>query len=383
MLGPPRDPVPAFTHADFYASLEHDAEAFTIMDGQWVESLGDAPFYGLAFYTYASREQGASTAWSTRAADARRYALAQITNADFFSGDLQQMVMSTFGLVERADATGDASDLPVVDALMDRMDRLVALIGFYIDVGSDKSWAVSVYGPTAISALVGLMNAEYAYLLVAADRAPARLDWARQMATHIDAAAWNGTYYAIGGGKAGLDLYPQVAMIALESRLFELTGDDAYRTRALALYQAIQPLKLSSSPTRYYSPYSADAFGAKTRDFSTLSSQNYLMIALMLLYEITGSAAYVTEMDSVTDALATEFVGTWCLADVHKETCSPACTQPPVCVVSTCEADACSGALLHHRIDGRIAAPTDPTFFCSGCNLQTLYALWYRQSRLR
>lgn len=383
---PSRDPVPPFRHDAFYASLEQDAEAFTVVNGEWVESLGDAPFYGLAFYTYASLASPAppqAAAWSARSDAARAYALAQITNADFFNGDFQQMVMSTFGLIDRADATGDTSDVPTIDAFMDRLDKLVALIGWYVDIGSQRSWAIGTYGPTAISALLGLLNAEYAHLLGGTDVAAARVDWAKQMAQHIDDAAWNGSYYAIGGGTDGLDLYPNVAMMALDARLFQLTGDEAYRTRATALYDAIQPLKLTTSPTRYYSPYSADTMGAKTHDYSTLSSHNYLALGLLLLYEITGKAAYVEEMDSIEDALATELVGTWCLSDVHHEACSPGCTQPPVCVVSTCSADACNEGLLHHWIDGRLALPTDPTFFCSGCNLQALYVLWYRQARLK
>ncbi len=38
--------------------------------------------------------------------------------------------------------------------------------------------------------------------------------------------------------------------------------------------------------------------------------------------------------------------------------------------------------LLHHWIDGRIAHPDDPDYFCSGCNLQTLYVLRYLQEEL-
>ena len=39
--------------------------------------------------------------------------------------------------------------------------------------------------------------------------------------------------------------------------------------------------------------------------------------------------------------------------------------------------DGTQGRLLHHWMDGRIAQPTDPEFFCSGCNLQFLYLDWW------
>mgnify|MGYP006897292372 CR=1 FL=1 len=31
------------------------------------------------------------------------------------------------------------------------------------------------------------------------------------------------------------------------------------------------------------------------------------------------------------------------------------------------------GKILHHWMNGRAAIPEDPEYFCSGCNLQTLY----------
>jgi hypothetical protein len=373
------EPAPPFHAASLYATLQNDAESFTFEQGQWVESLGDAPFYGLAFYAHAAPGSPQEPAWQARAQSARLYALGLLTNADFFTGDLQQMVMSALGLIDYIDATGDRQDLPVLDTFLDRFDTLVKLIGWYIDAASDRSWALGTYGPTSISALVGLLNAQYA-LLVGGPRAADRRDWALEMAQHIDDRALTGAYYAFGAaGHQQPSLYPNVAMIAFQARLYELSHDEAHRTRALALYDAIQPLRLPDG--RYYSEYDAVAFGAKTDDFSTLSSQNYTMLALLLLYEMTGKAHYVAEADTLLDALAPKIYGTWCLSQVHHESCMPACGAPEVCVIDACEGDACHEGLLHHFIDGRAALPSDPTFFCSGCNLQTLYVLWYRQAR--
>jgi hypothetical protein len=33
-------------------------------------------------------------------------------------------------------------------------------------------------------------------------------------------------------------------------------------------------------------------------------------------------------------------------------------------------------------MDGRVAVPADPEYFCSGCNLQFLYAIWYVERNL-
>jgi hypothetical protein len=203
------------------------------------------------------------------------------------------------------------------------------------------------------------------------------------MAARIDAAAYAGGRYAVGPDRPEvLDLYPNVSMMLLNARLFQLTGIGSYRERAVQAYAAIQPLKLSTAPVRYYSPYSAEAMGATTNDYSTLSSHNYLMLALAVLFEVTSDPAYVTELDLVLDAMERELYGAYCLADMHRAACGPPCDPGGVCVAGACGPDRCGHAVLHHFIDGRPALPSDPEFLCTGCNLQLLYVMWYRQTRL-
>jgi hypothetical protein len=228
---------------------------------------------------------------------------------------------------------------------------------------------------------VGLANLQYAYLL-GGDRKDDRVAWAVEMAEHISDKAWNGTSYDFGLGRQGLFVYPNVAMMAMHARLYQLTNDAAHKSRARGLYDAIQPAKLPTSPVRYYSQYSADAMHAKTRDYSTLSEHDYTTLALLLLYQVTGETAFVEEADSIVDAMSTELLGRWCLSDVHHEACTPACDTGALCLGTSCGADACHEAVLHHWIDGRQARPTDPSFMCSGCNLQLLYVMWFRRTQL-
>jgi uncharacterized protein YyaL (SSP411 family) len=156
---------------------------------------------------------------------------------------------------------------------------------------------------------------------------------------------WHGDFYRFGGERSDLDLYPNVAMIALKTQLYRLTKDAAHRDRAVLAARAIEPLRLPDG--RYYSEYSAVEFGAKTTDFSTLSSQNYLAYALMALFQISGDGQWLERADDV-------------LVATEKTMRGP------------------NGELLHHWIDGRAALPDDPTYFCAGCNLQHLFVLWYR-----
>jgi hypothetical protein len=377
---PPRDPPPPFRHGAIQDELSADADAFSFVGGDWLEDYGDAPFYGLGFYAHAGKERN-DPAWISRAEAARARAKRLITDADLINGDLQEMVTSTLGLVDAMSARGDRDDLPVVDDFLDRLDRLVSLIGWYIEVGEDRSWALQTYGPTSISALVGLTNLQYA-LLLGGDRKDERVEWAKEMEGHISDHAYNGTFYEFGLGKRDLFVYPNVAMIAMNARLYQLTSDSKYKERARALYDAIQAAKLPTSPVRYYSEYSAEVMGAKTRDYSTLSEHDYVTLALLLLYQVTNDRIFVDEADSIVDAMTSELYGGWCLADVHKDPCSPACASGSVCLGASCAPNACQKAVLHHWIDGRQARPTDPSFMCSGCNLQLLYVMWFRRTQL-
>jgi len=90
----------------------------------------------------------------------------------------------------------------------------------------------------------------------------------------------------------------------------------------------------------------------------------------------------VAEADTVLTFIRDYLVGTWRLSDLHRGTCQPACPAADVCVAVTCLPDAAHPGVLHHWMDGRLALPSDPEFFCSGCNLQLLYVMWYRQSRI-
>jgi uncharacterized protein YyaL (SSP411 family) len=135
-------------------------------------------------------------------------------------------------------------------------------------------------------------------------------------------------------------------MILCYCRLYEATGESVYIDKAEALFEAIQPLKAPDRPG-YRSPYSAEFMGAVTDDYSTLSSQNYLMFALALLSRVTGKGAYCSELGEIR-----RFVEEYLFDEEHHR-------------------------LLHHWMDGTIAQPADPEYFCSGCNLQYLYMTWW------
>lgn len=382
--------APPSRHGALRDALTADARALGFEDGDWLEDLGDAPFFGLAWLSRRA-ESGPLPAEDAARLDGSLARARVLLASDLLSGDLQEKVMAALGMIEHVAALHDRADSPdvvAVDAFLERLDHLVSGLSDYLAGVEDASWAVRTYGPTAVTALVALVHAQYA-LLIDGEHSGEHRERAIAIEQRITeraltdlsdgATGRSARAYAFGPGALGIDLYPNVSMILLESRLFRLTKSETYQLQARSLYGAIQALKLSDAPARYASPYAAASLGAKTREVATLSSQNYLALSLMTLFEITGERSFADEADRVLDAIES-MRGPWCLAQVHKEKCMPACADKQACVTTSCTADRCTTGLLHHVVDGRLANATDPVVFCSGCNLQTLYVVGYRRA---
>src|SRR5262249_47579734 len=157
----------------------------------------------------------------------------------------------------------------------DRLDAKAQSLGDYFDVGVDASRSLRVYGPTSVTALVALLDAQYA-LYVGGPRAEARTARSIAIDDAIDRREFMDLVESTGGavvrgfafapGQAALVDLPNALMLALEARLFRLTKKEDYRLEARALYAALQPLKLGASPVRYASPYAKPLLGVTTRD---------------------------------------------------------------------------------------------------------------------
>ena len=378
---------PPFRHAEFYTQLQTCAEDFTLVDGDWKEDFGDAAFYGPAFYVRAGQTEG-NQAWLDRAAVAHDRNASVVDGADLVNGDVNEIAMSSLGMIEYMGATGDTAHLAALNTTLDNLIELVDLLGGYLTEALIPGYAMENYGPVSINGLVALVFLQHAVLL-AEDNQQRYTDWAEALAERIGDEAWNGTYYEFNPERTELHLYPNITMILLHTRLHQLTGDAAHLDRALATYQGIQPLKVETDagligPGRYFSPYSAEYMGAQTENYTTLSSQNYLIFVLSLLYQATGEKAFLEEIDPILDFLEEYLQGDWCRSHFHRwpELCDPICEGGMVCVEGECMEEACHHGVLHHWMDGRLALPEDPEYFCSGCNLQLLYSMWYRQESL-
>lgn len=338
---------------EFYELMQENALDFDYTDGVWDMDQGDGRFYGIAYYARVGYEQDVE-AYRVIADEARDHNITLLEEAissfAYYVEHLEEVMMATLGLIEYSAITGDGSFIPQVDAIIDQANDLLALYGDYLDPGDVESWALELYGPTAITGGMVNMNIQYAMLLDT-DRRQDRIDRAIEIVSTIDTVAFDGQRYLFAPGVDRMYLYPNSMMILVLTRMHEMTGDDAYLARAESVFDAIQVLSYTDRPG-YYSPYSAEIMGATTQDYSTFSVHNYLMLGLMQLYTATDQQAYLDEavelMLFVRDYLY----------------------NPDDRLVT------------HHWMDGAIAQPDHFEYFCSGCNLQFLYVMWWLRNRV-
>jgi hypothetical protein len=334
----------------FYDTLRERSEAFEYDRGEYLDDYSDANFYGLAFYSRAGVELE-DAAYLQRASEIHDYDLSVLDHAtrdiDWTVENLEEVLYAALGLIEHASATGETDAIATLDNFIDLSNVLVGSYDNYLDVDLGE-YAAATYGPTSLTGGLALLNLQYAKYLDT-PRTQDRIDAAAEMVQAIDEQAFDGQRYLFRPGEDKLYLYPNSIMILVLNRLYELTGDNDYLERAEKAFEGVAPLR-DEELGFYRSPYSAEYMGAQTDEYSTLSSQNYFNLALLLLYQNTGNDLYLERVREILTFLR-----------VHLY-------------------DDAQGRILHHWIDGHIAHPDDPEYFCSGCNLQFLYVVWYLKS---
>ncbi len=260
-----------------------------------------------------------------------------------FWADLPEQIMAAYGLVEAYAYGPGGEDLALIDAVLDRVDAAFELLGLYPE-GLLESLS-QPYGMTTQTAAIAALHLHYARQ-IGGERGRERREFGLRLIEAVNEHAYEPErgVYLFSTRTDRLHLYPNAMMIIANCMAYQAANDVAYLERAEATLQNIQPLK-DAEQGNYRSPYSAATMGAESEDYSTLSSQLYLTFALCKLYETTGHEAYEAEARQVLG-----FVTSHLLED---------------------------GRLLHHWMDGRPAQPEDPEYYCTGCNFQALYVMWY------
>ena len=318
------------------------------VDGEWQLHYGDGSMFGPSFDLAEWKRTGDSRHYDRAiAALENNRALVEAATekpADYLD-QLETLSMSLLSLIEAGIYLDPEEAKPyqeAADNLLIPLDFLASTYSDYLEIDQGE-FAATTYGPTALSAFLALMHLEHvlAYPSVNPEhhltRGQAVLESIRERAWDPEMGA-----YRFAPDDERLMLYPNITVMLAYARADQLTGDNQHRQYFDATYQGIQPLK-NPAGDHYHSPYSAEEMGALDEDYSTLSSQNYLMLALVAAYRNTGDIRYLQETDTILGWIADKL-----LVD---------------------------GQILHHWVNGHAATEAEPWVYCLGCNVQTLYIL--------
>jgi len=338
--------------AQLYTDLQSDAEAFGYAEGQWTEDFGDAAAFGPTYYAHAGLQED-RPGYLEQAEEAATYNLSVLQQGTedilWLGSNLEEVFMATQGAITWTGLLGKADPIDEIDALIDTMDPIVQATGDYMDMDLGE-FASDLYGPTSVTGGVAVIYLQHAVYLNST-RSSEWVARAQEITEAIDEVAFHEDHYRFGPDVEKQYLYPNAVMLLVLCRLYEQTQDIDYLNRAETVFTGIQPL-WDERMEFYHSPYSTESQGAETDEYSTLSSQNYLMLGLMELYRHTENATYRNDVVRILQSIRSRLYS---------------------------EED---GLLVHHWVDGRPANDNDPDFFCSGCNLQTMFILWYLENEL-
>jgi hypothetical protein len=338
-------PSPTHEAELFHQVLEHLTKPANLpVDGDWPEDFGDANYFGPVFFQrYATASGVGEQRLLAQQSSYHNELLVRRSVEDPLEliARPADTLMGALGLAEVIRGEPSARRAALLQETLDAVDGLAAAANDYPVLGTlPQGIPTSIYGPTTLNGALALMHLEASEALVPAADEADHLQRAAAVLQNgrIGGYASSLGYYRMGPEDDALYLYPNVMQMLAHARAYQLTQESMYRERAEALYEAIQPLKVADEG-RYRSPY-----GSSADDFTSLSSQNYLMLALLVLHETTGKAVYRQE---VLDIL--EFLRDHLLVD---------------------------GRVLHHWMDGAPPQPQHSVHYCSGCNLQLLYVIW-------
>jgi hypothetical protein len=356
---PPLDqgPVPSREPEMFQAVLTYLTQPESLpVEGDWPFDQEDANQYGTAFFLrYGHAGHNSSQLHLADETTARNFTLVDEINRSpaLLLESPNAAFMAGFALIEDAKANPDPISLQRIDDFLALLAVVAEGLDYYPDTFTDEQ---NMFGPTVLNAGMAILFLEHTLENECPNGAD-HIATARTILAAGKTQAYDETlgFFVFGPKRPGqLDLYPNMMEMIAYLRLYSLTSEPEHLDFALHLYDAIQPLKVPAEG-RYYSPYSAKMQGAQTEDYTTFSSQNFLMMAFALTYQITRDEKFKAEIDAIN---------AWIRTTLFVE-------------------EGVGGRVLHHWMDGRLAIPSDPEFYCSGCQLQWLYLMWRLEDLLQ
>ena len=310
-------------------------------DGSWNEHFGDGCLFGPSFDVQYGLVAG-SDEHMRRGKDTLTHNAGFVEEAsqDLFAyNDELEVFIDVFAQPVTSGST-NGNRLCAIDPLLQSLDTISLALGDYFEPTVGE-FATASYGPTSVRNFLTINHIERAAGYE--ENSEHHFERARTMTTAIHDVAWDeelGTYRFVR------ELYPNITFMLSYARMYPETGADGFLEAFYRTYDGTEPLSAVSGD-HFHSPYGFESMGATDEDYSTFSSQNYLLLALLSAYQSTGNKALLDEVDTILTFI-----------EIH-----------------LMEGD----LITRHWIDGRAASHHDPWYFCMGCNVQTLYILVVRE----
>lgn len=335
--------------------LDHFTKSeFMPVDGNWPEDYGDGNYFGPAFmlrYGLAANNVKLLELGEDNLVYNNAIVQKGFDKISVLLGQMEEVLMAGLGMIDGERYHPNEEQRKRLYDLIDLLNNLAKGFSYYIpDEAFSGGFAASTYGPTSLNGILAVMNFEAA-LQLGGDNKEKWIATGKEILKAGYDRAYNKElgYYIFSETRSGHFLYPNIAQMLGNLRAYQLTDDKAYLDHAEALYDAIEPLSLEGK-SWYRSPYSQEEMGAKTDEYTTLSSQNYTMLALTVAYSVTKNVKYKERALKILEFVRANLL----------------------------EGD----RVLHHWMDGKIASWTDKYPYCSGCNLQILFVIWQMETLL-
>ncbi|MBV6506417.1 MAG: hypothetical protein ILNGONEN_01994 [Syntrophorhabdaceae bacterium] len=310
--------------AVFHEILHHLLTQETVIAGDYQGDFGDATCYAPPVLLANGLAIGDSTQIElARTIMAREYTL--IHNFLFNSSEA---LIGGLGLTEVYGMSPETRLAEETRALLSQVDSIYDLFN---ENGLLPKNLSSDYGQTASTAIIAALQLKYLIKIDSTDGA--RRERALTMVKRIEAAAYDSAgFYRWNADDTELTLYPNAAMMLVHSLAYHVTRDDHHLNMARSLLPAIAPLFRPELDAYLYRK-------SDPNEYISLSSHNYLALALLHLFDETQDGTYLRKAQRTVDFIITRLY---------------------------------NNGIVYHDLRNNVRA----NYYCTGCNFQFLFVLW-------
>lgn len=310
--------------AVFREILHHLLTKETVIAGDYSGDFGDATCYAPPVLMALGLATGDSVQIElARAIIAHEYGL-----IDNFLFNSSEALIGGLGLTEVYEISPETRLAEETNTLIRHVDTLYDLVN---QNGLLPKNLASDYGQTASTAIIAALQLKYLIKIDSTDSA--RRERSLTMVRRIEAAAYDSAgFYRWNADDAELCLYPSAAMMLVHTLAYHVTGDEHHLDLARSLLPAIAPLFRPELDT--YSDRESDP-----NEYVSLSSHNYLALALLHLFDETQDPTYMHKAQRTVDFIIKRLY---------------------------------NNGIVYHDLRNNVRA----TYYCTGCNFQFLFVLW-------